>query len=829
MSLIKVLPEYLEKFSLTLHPQVRYVSSSVTGPTGLTTGSMPLSIRPSRCFKNIIDPSQIGQNSYDINSDGVPGFNAGDFSIIEDLEAANRVVKAAKSGGTSADVSSTISKYMELVNSSSEISRNSKRFDIVRFDPPFTFNINTSVKNCIRNVLMPFYSPRYDYCQFSYTNYNTLNFFSGSGLPGESAIIYNNFKFPDKPRPYSPTGSFSFDFYINPRYSNERGKDFKAGTILHLSSTYAISLVSGSQLDQHGLVSGFRIMLQLSHSADVDPSNVDLNIPNNQRSYPQDLIFLSPDNTLKKNNWHHTTIRWGGSKINAGTGSIHIDPGMGSESRQGFFEIPSSSILPPKHIMTSALFMGNYFSGWADEAKFFNENAGLNEGVYPYEDFSPLNEDPDENDYKLNHPLQAEIHDVKIYDRYITDHHMIENETMGISPNTKDFMGLMFYVPPFFTPTTQPRENLITPFQTETKSSSQPFNPIFSFGVGGYIINLPNFVKEFKNNYFPRLFHLTASTIDTTVVDITANGYIFASGSTKKRNLTILPNDNGRFYPDFELLRPESRISPSSFENVWGGVDLSIININNMVPASSAYSGLPTVSARDLEMINESLGLPDDTSSDSIAAQIAGVTPENMTLAGQGQGPILTIYQRTRDPSSNEITIFDISNLFYGNTILPKSFYLTDPSVTGSSDQIKITLRDNSRGSLYRADCLTEHASWANVGTVLYNEGVAVVKSPHIAYFGVDGFEASFKGEQNIHLLTVNLPAGVGAFNSSSNPQYKVLSASNNANDLNSRFVYISGINLHDDNLNVIMRANLAQPVLKREEDEVMLRFKMDF
>ncbi len=109
------------------------------------------------------------------------------------------------------------------------------------------------------------------------------------------------------------------------------------------------------------------------------------------------------------------------------------------------------------------------------------------------------------------------------------------------------------------------------------------------------------------------------------------------------------------------------------------------------------------------------------------------------------------------------------------------------------------------------------------------HDGVVVVKSPHLSYFGANKFEASFKGEQNTHILTVNIPASVGMFNSSSNPQYKILSASLDANDINSRFVYITGLNLHDDNLNVIMRANLAQPVLKREGDEILFKFKTDF
>ena len=149
--------------------------------------------------------------------------------------------------------------------------------------------------------------------------------------------------------------------------------------------------------------------------------------------------------------------------------------------------------------------------------------------------------------------------------------------------------------------------------------------------------------------------------------------------------------------------------------------------------------------------------------------------------------------------------------------------------MSGSGGKVKVTLRDNEKGGLYRADALTKHPRWANVGNVLYNEGVAIVKSPHVAYFGKNKFEMSFKGDQNIHMLTVSIPAGVGLFNSSSNPQYRVLSASSDASDKDQKFVYVSGLNLHDDNLNIIMRGNLAQPITKREQDEFLIKFKMDF
>ena len=42
-------------------------------------------------------------------------------------------------------------------------------------------------------------------------------------------------------------------------------------------------------------------------------------------------------------------------------------------------------------------------------------------------------------------------------------------------------------------------------------------------------------------------------------------------------------------------------------------------------------------------------------------------------------------------------------------------------------------------------------------------------------------------------------------------------------------FVYLTGIQLHDDNLNVIGRANLAQPIVKRNDDRFTIRLRMDF
>ena len=161
------------------------------------------------------------------------------------------------------------------------------------------------------------------------------------------------------------------------------------------------------------------------------------------------------------------------------------------------FNVPSASILPPSHVSTNALFIGNYYEApvSSDEGDFFNRNAGINEGVYPYE-YGRVSGDPDV--FLFNHPLNAEVHDLKIFDDHITDKKIKYNEKFG-QRNFGSEMNqdrLMFYVPPLFTKSSKTRESLITPFQTERKWTQNPFNTTFSFGVGGYLINLQN-LKDF--------------------------------------------------------------------------------------------------------------------------------------------------------------------------------------------------------------------------------------------------------------------------------------------------------------------------------------------
>ena len=142
---------------------------------------------------------------------------------------------------------------------------------------------------------------------------------------------------------------------------------------------------------------------------------------------------------------------------------------------------------------------------------------------------------------------------------------------------------------------------------------------------------------------------------------------------------------------------------------------------------------------------------------------------------------------------------------------------------------VKVTLADDGRGNLYRADCLTTQSSWNSVGNVYYNEGLVVVKSPHLFFFGQDSYRLDLRGEQHVHSMKVDVLAPNNQLNSSSNPSFVKAPPTGYPNDTDDSFVYISGINLHDTDLNVVMKAQLAQPILKRFGDRIMFKVRYDF
>ena len=754
------------------------------------------------------------------------------------------------------ELTGSLERYMDLVPSAPKDVRFDKQLDIFRFDPPFSYTNQSTVKNVIRNIMMPEHRHRYENCGFWYSNYNTLNFFGVSGSDGEVIPTGSCLIYPNVNNCYGLEDEFSLNFWINPRYSKltDRG-DYRAGTIYHMPTQMAVSLVSGSDIDVYGEPASFKIMLQLTSSADFEPSKVGLSPVGVVGGVQRDLIFTA-STPLLKNHWHHVCVQWSANSNNR-TGSIFIDE---NETYFGcdHASIGSSSAVPDSYGIPSptGLTIGNfYFGNLSDNSKLFHQNVTGSahnlqigsEGVIALDTTSPPgNPDGVHTGSMFTHPLQAEVHDIRLYDTYYDRGY---GDTFGAklrfeSPKA-DLSNLKLWVPPYFFPDTPVREVLLTPFQKSpgignaADRTADPFNVQFSFGVGGKLINLENFVRDFAQDRNPRLLFLTASAITSSIQDITADQYVYEAhydptfaaaidvgygpfpdsggntgpsapyptGSLIKRNMTILPCDNGLFTPHYDVLEKSYMSGSDLFKKPNGVSDYSIISLERMIPTASLYPGLIFEGG-------------------SIFEDICGTAPDN---PGVAPGSVLTIAQRTRDVSSNEISVYDISNLYYGNRIHPTSFEMYDENLTGSQGNISIRLRDNGRGNIYRADALTKHAEWNSVGNILYEEGIVVIKSPHLFYFCKDKTDIKFKGEQSIHTMIVNIPANEWNFTSSSNKTYTPITPTTGANDSNLKAVYITGVNIHDDNFNIIAKANFAQPIVKTEEDEFIIRLKQDF
>tara|TARA_R110001583_G_scaffold7985_13_gene38973 strand:+ start:10316 stop:12730 length:2415 start_codon:yes stop_codon:yes gene_type:complete len=804
VSLSEFTPDLLELVTLTTHAPQKFISSSLG-----VTGSVPL-----------LGKSSDSVRSINVLSRSLGFFVEDDPGQLDPMQRASSNVKTAISNGLAGtDVFSEVDAYIKAINTVPEDPINDTEFQIKRLSPTPKFTKTTNLKNYIVNNLMDCYRVDYSNCNMSYTNYHSLNFFTSSHVPSDSVLLYPNFTAsndisgnPYTSAPYTPPGAFSLDFWINPRYENDydivantpTGKDFKAGTIFHLSSTFAVSLVTGSSTDSLNRSDKFRMLLQLSHSADISPSKVDLSTGNNERSYPEDLIFLSSDNSLVKNNWHHVTVRWGTDKINQGTGSIHID---NLETR---FVVPSSSISAQGALLAvgnepDALCIGNYYEGInrgsSALSAFFNSSSATQYGVSRAPGHAS-----DPSSFSFNHPLNAEIHELKIYNTYIDDSIIYSGSFTGPS----DFTDLIFYVPPFFTKETLERDVFVTTDQIIHTSTSTPFNVFTAFSTFGHIINLENFTREFINGKHPRMLNLNVES-NPTATGSSMNEILYATASNRKRNLTILPNDNGLFFPNFSLLMSgsESFLGSSSplnyYVNDTGGFDVSIISIKDLV--SSFYL--------------------DTKAAGGFLERCSSPYPENITK--EWNGTYLSILQRLRDASSNQVTIFNIPSMFYSEKIKTRSFISEDKLVTGSGEKISIKIKDDGSGGLYRADCLTPTAFWNNIGNIFYQEGLAIIKSPHVMFFGKDQFEVNLEGTHNVYVTTLNCFAESNQINSSSNANYIPISASLDANDTESKFVYIDQVNIHDNNLNVIMKANISQPVVKRSFDKLLFKMKMDF
>ena len=146
---------------------------------------------------------------------------------------------------------------------------------------------------------------------------------------------------------------------------------------------------------------------------------------------------------------------------------------------------------------------------------------------------------------------------------------------------------------------------------------------------------------------------------------------------------------------------------------------------------------------------------------------------------------------------------------------------------TGSKSEI--VLKDDGNGSIFRSQDSTPAATWNSVGEIYYKEGLIFLRNPSLFAVGKNNIDLEFQGRTYTNVMEINVPCPKGMINSSSNPNYSKLMASDSTIDKSSEFVYISTVYLHDENLNVVGKAKMAQPIVKRPDSKYMFRLRVDF
>ena len=203
-----------------------------------------------------------------------------------------------------------------------------------------------------------------------------------------------------------------------------------------------------------------------------------------------------------------------------------------------------------------------------------------------------------------------------------------------------------------------------------------------------------------------------------------------------------------------------------------------------------------------------------------------GFTPVNSQLYNSFLAPY-------RDFNKDYYTfsnIIEISSQFYNKKIEKETFILKDYGILGTNEKLSVTIKDDGYGCLYRSDCKSKVAEWNYIGHLFYNEGISVIHHPGFENVGYSNFKIEFKSENTLFVNEINIPCESGVINKSNNKSYnKDLRSSESSFDQDEEFVYITDINLHDENLNVVAKAKLAQPIAKKNTDNILFRLKMDY
>jgi hypothetical protein len=790
MTIFKVNTEDLSNFTVETEPKVKIVKDSkitlfgrrnfVSNPLKSIRKSGEKDIPSNDYLKPIIDLSLLNKTNLDIPP----------LELTPKRLSGNTTLTSTEVAGRYPEPQSNIQKLLP-------------RYDEI-----------LQKKWMIQDLLNPFYGFSDDW---SYEDFHCLNFFRPNDF---SLSVVDNptigLVYPNIDGRYDLNDNASISFWIRPTL------DFstRIGTVIHVPNCLAIFLFKGED-------GKFGLKIQALEDANNHVFN-----EGSQKSF----VF---SDCIDFNRWNFIKLEL---KITSSTLSIRLFKGESLKEEKSVSEVTSLKVKD-----YSAILVGSFYritSNFSEENSFlehlFNNFSSKTKGIECFFE-NDYTEPENDNDYNFStsfnsqqpgmlvNQLEAQVFNI-----------LISKEEGGI--NKKIFnLRPSFQSKSGFRNTNYLKVSIIdpqpvkakqsgvprTPFNTTDLSlyptikgtTTGPINPLISFGCGGHLINIENFLSDLCNEskggdgfVRPRIFgflfneKVNIENYDTVYID--CEKFSFTDKTFFKRNLFILPCDNGDFVKppnDFSkiYLTELEKISIDDKDDFLKSKD-DLIKKFGSIPLIGNFWRYGTI----IEVYVRS------ENSDSL--------------------PRTSLVSVSKDPSSNQYVLFEIPNLFFGKRIKPGTFSIK--ATIDTEKKFYFTLQDDGQGGLYPLNPNGNSAKWNIVGRVYYNEGLVLIKNPHLYFFGYNGdWEMSFKGEQNVHTLKIESIAQQNSLNESKNTTYVTiewpdgLSPAQSLTDDTEKFAYITNINFHDKDLNIVAKTQLAQPFIKKVEDKVLFRIQLDF
>jgi len=664
----------------------------------------------------------------------------------------------------------------------------------------------------------------------------------GGGVERKPALVYKNENDQYKIDYNSSDVSFHIEFWIKP---NALQTDI--GCVCQLHNNYAVMLIPDSDSVINDVPQKFSISLRTNEAAD-DGQTITGDIDHRDSS-GTDHVYIS-SSLLNVEEWHHVSIRWG-RNFNNGMLTVYLNnvvidefdginsASHGGISRSGLIDIDSSCITVSK-----ALFIGGY-PNTASQQEIWQEFSGAQSGIEwssAGSGTNTVNADTGHlNNFNVKFTLLSEMTDLRCFDFPRQE----EIVTAEWTKRVFDVDKLLFYIPFYFDPSHEnytkrpylfPSGGALPEELPEGVSANEYLSNIYYSGQNTTIENTFDNDDVQKIQYCQNWGHVAGAPF--VHVQSHFKEYVnkeipvvLAMPNMAKLEPDVYPNYTGTTFADVKILK--IRYFVDNWKNIpwlqcWNSLvkpcTLNLGTSPSEIIEESELSFGKSKTIIPLDMVSNF-----DFDDDKFSAKMLD-HDFNLALyehSPVGEPPIdypttnnSNILQQDVLPPFS--LVISIPTLYYANRIEHESFIIT--TKLHGKDIVIVDFN----GSLYIADKDNEPTG-ARIGHISYGFGYLCLFSPLVSGLGLEEMKIEFRGEKSMHVLQFDVRCPPGLGNESKNVNYKKLKATNNSNESDSIVTYISTIYLHDENLNIIGKVKLAQPIQKREEDSFLFRIKMDF